>query len=419
MAKSKDGVPAGTLDTVVIGAGHAGLAVSYCLRERSIEHVVLERGDIGNSWRHERWDSLRLLTPNWLTCLPGHRYTGPEPDNFMTMPEIVSFIDDYAGSIDAPVTTGANVTSLTDTHGVYRLETTGGEYLARSVVIASGACNFPALPAVSAAVPEGIAALTAHDYRNPGQLPEGKVLIVGASATGLQLAEEIHLSGRPVTLAVGEHVRMPRTYRGRDIQWWMLRAGILDEGLADIDDINRARSLPSPQLVGSLEREIFDLNAMTSAGVRLVGRLMGIRGHLAQFSGSLKNVCALADLKMGRLLTTIDEWAETAMPSAMLPPGKRFERTGVDPSPPLSIDLYVEGFGAVLFATGFKPDYSWLGLPVLDRKGRLQHDEGVLALPGLYVIGLPFQRRRKSSFIHGTEDDARFLTGHIAQWLAG
>jgi putative flavoprotein involved in K+ transport len=242
-------------------------------------------------------------------------------------------------------------------------------------------------------------------------------LVVGASATGLQLAEEIHLSGRPVTIASGEHVRLPRTYRGRDIQWWMDATGLLDEGLDVIDDINRARHLPSPQLVGSYQHQIFDLNTMTALGIKLVGRLMGINnGHL-QFSGSLANVCALADLKMNRLLKAADEWAEQSPLAAGVKPPERFPRTEVDEEPCLDLDLSSCGIKTVVWATGYRPDYSWLDIPVLDRKGMIKHDGGVADSPGIYVLGMPFLRKRKSSFIHGAEDDARHVTRHLARFL--
>ncbi|MCH7637621.1 MAG: NAD(P)-binding domain-containing protein [Proteobacteria bacterium] len=403
---------------MVIGAGHTGLAISHGLSERSIEHVVLERGEVANSWRHERWDSLTLLTPNWQSRLPGYAYSGDDPDGFMAMPDVIGFIDAYAALCEAPVQTQTTVTSLRYHSGAYTVATDNGDWHSRSVVVASGACNLPSVPKVRDSVPKEFDTVTPHDYRNPGQLRDGKVLVVGASATGLQLADEIHRSGRSVTIAVGEHVRMPRTYRGRDIQWWMHTAGVLDEGLDDVDDINRARNLPSPQLVGSHDKQILDLNAMTGAGMKLVGRLMGFQDGIAQFSGSLKNVCALADLKMRRLLETIDEWATASPDAATFEPPERFERTRVDAAPCLVLDLRDEGFETVLFATGYRPDYSWLDIPVLDRKGMIRHDEGVVTVPGLYVIGLPFLRRRKSSFIHGTEDDARYITGHLESFLS-
>lgn len=406
-----------TADVVVIGAGHAGLATSYCLAERSIEHVVLERGAVAQSWRSERWDSLTLLTPNWQSRLPGFAYQGDDPDGYMAMPELIDFIEQYARAINAPVETGVDVTSVRPNSGDFEVVTSTGVWRCRSVVLASGACNIPAVPAVAADLPAQIASVTTHQYRNPSQLPAGKVLVVGASATGVQLADEIQRSGRGVTLAVGEHVRMPRVYRGRDIQWWLHAAGILDEGLADVDDINRARNLPSPQLLGSRARQMLDLNAMSDSGVRLIGRLMALRDGVAMFSGSLRNVCALADLKLDRLLDTIDEWAATSGQADDFEPAERFERTRVEASPPLTLNLCQEGFAAVVWATGYRPDYSWLHMPVLDRKGRLVHDEGVLKTPGMYTLGLPFLRKRKSSFIHGTEDDARHIVTHLASYL--
>lgn len=418
MTRRNSASAAKTVDAIVVGAGHAGLAISRCLAERSIDHVVFERGEVANSWRNERWDSLTLLTPNWQCRLPGFQYDGSDPDGYMRMPELIEFIDQYARVIAAPVRTNTNVASIRRESKHFSVTTDDGVWASRAVVLASGACNLPSVPKVSEELPAAITSITTSEYRNPQQLPNGGVLVIGASATGLQLADEIHNSGRPVTMAVGEHVRLPRVYRGRDIQWWMHAAGVLDEGIADIDDIVRARSLPSPQLVGSRKRQIFDLNAMTDAGIRLVGRLMNVRDGVAQFSGSLRNVCALADLKMGRLLDTIDEWARTNVASGRVAPPERFERTRIVAAPPLTLDLEADEIRTVLWATGYRPDYSWLDLPVLDRKGRIIHDEGVVDLPGLYVVGLPFLRRRKSSFIHGTEDDARFIAAHLAQHVA-
>ena len=349
--------------TVVIGAGHAGLAMSRCLAERSIDHVVLERGEVANSWRTERWDSLRLLTPNWQSRLPGFGYEGDDPDGFRTMPETVDFIVRYARSIAAPVRTETNVTSVRPCDDGYLVVTDRGDWICRTVVLAAGACNIATVPALAAGVPPAIATLTPKDYRNPEQLRAGGVLVVGASATGIQLADEIHRSGRPVTLSVGEHVRVPRTYRGKDIQWWMDAAGVLDERYDAIDDIGRARNVPSLQLVGSPERRTLDLNALARAGVRLVGRLAGIRDGKAQLSGSLRNVCALADLKMTRLLDALDEWAASNGVDEQVDAPERFEATHVEASPPLALDLGRGGIETIVWATGFRPDTSWLTCP--------------------------------------------------------
>lgn len=408
--------PAGAVDVVVIGAGHAGLAMSRCLAERSIDHVVLERGEVASSWRHERWDSLRLLTPNWQSRLPGYAYGGTDRDGYMSVSDVVEFIDDYAKLIGAPVRPHTTVTSVCADGDGYRVATDRGDWRCRAVVLASGAHGIPAVPAAAAALPKSIATLTPKTYRNPSRLDDGGVLVVGASATGLQLADEIQRSGRRVILAVGEHIRMPRVYRGLDIQWWLDAVGILDERYDEVDDIVRARRVPSPQLVGTPERATLYLNALSERGVELVGRLVGVTDGKAQFSGSLRNHCAMADLKLARLLDRLDRWAEEHDPGRELGPPERFAATRLDAAPRLSVDLARERISTVLFATGFRPDFSWLHVPVFDHKGRLRHDGGIVA-PGLYVLGLNFMRRRKSSFIHGAEDDARELSAHLAAGL--
>jgi len=372
---------------------------------------------VANSWRRERWDSLRLLTPNFQSRLPGYRYEGADPDGFMTMTEVVEFIAGFAVIAGAPVRTQTTVTSVTPADGGYHVSTDQGELRCRTLVLASGACNLPSVPALRSAVPAHIACVSALDYRNPAQLPDGGVLVVGASATGVQLADEIHRSGRPVTLSVGEHVRMPRTYRGKDILWWMDNSGIWNQRYDEIDDLARARKLPSPQLVGTPHRATLDLNTLTSAGVAIVGRLAAIRDGRALFSGGLRNQFALADLKMDRLLDTFDEWARTAAREAEVAPPERFEPTRTPASSRLDLDLRHGEIRSIVWATGFRPDYSWLDVPVVDAKGYLRHDGGVVDAPGLYAIGLPVLRRRKSTFIHGAEDDARDLVDHLARYL--
>jgi putative flavoprotein involved in K+ transport len=404
--------------TIVIGAGHSGLAASRILSERSIDHVVLERGDVANSWRRERWDSLRLLTPSWQSRLPGYRYDGADPDGFMTSAEVVAFIARYAALSSAPVKTHTTVTSVAPTDAGYRVSTSQGELDCRTLVIASGACNVATVPAVRAAVPPSIACVTALDYRRPDQLPDGGVMVVGASATGVQLADEIHRSGRPVTITVGEHVRLPRMYRGRDVLWWMHESGVWDQRYDEMDDIVRARKLPSPQLVGTPERITLDLNALADAGVRIVGRLAAIRDRRALFSGGLRNQFALADLKMNRLLDTFDEWAGAGPRDLDVGPIERFEPTRMPETSRLELDLTSGEVKSIVWATGFHPDYSWLTLPVVDRNGHLAHEGGILAAPGAYALGLPVLRRRKSTFIHGAEDDARDVIEHLAGYLA-
>lgn len=404
------------VDALVIGGGHAGLAMSYCLAQRGIDHLVLERGEVANAWRRERWDSLRLLTPNWQARLPGYHYAGDNPDGFMTAAEVADFIHGYAAHIGTPVRTGVAVTAVTGADNHFKVATSGGHWRCRSLIMATGAFAVPTMPATHRDVPPQVTQLHAGHYRNPHQLPPGAVLVVGASASGLQLAEEIQRSGRPVILAAGEHVRLPRQYRGRDIQWWLDALGVAAERWDQVDDLQRARRVPSPQLVGSPDRQSLDLNRLQALGVRLTGRLMAVNGDNALFSGSLANVCALADLKQQRLLERIDQWA-TAQGLA-LPPAERIAPTQIPERPPLALDFSKEGIRTVLWATGFRPDYSWLKLPVFDGRGQLRHDGGVVA-PGLYAMGLPFMRRRQSSLIHGANSDAWELSAHLAAHLSG
>jgi putative flavoprotein involved in K+ transport len=355
------------------------------------------------------------LTPNWQSRLPGHRYDGPDPDGYMSMPEVIEFIEGYAKIAGAPVRGQTNVTSVRRTDDGYQVSTSDGDLRCRAVVIASGACNQPTVPALSAAIPTGVEQFTAFGYRDPAQLPDAGVLVVGASATGVQLAAEVARTGRPVTVSVGEHVRLPRTYRGRDVMWWMDASGVWDQRYDEVDDLVRARRLPAPQLVGTPERATLDLNALAELGVQLVGRWAAVRDGRALFSGGLRNVFALADLKQQRLLDTFDDWASSA--GADVDGPQRFAPTRVPQSPRLQLDLNSGEIGAVLWATGFRPDYSWLDVPVLDDKGRLRHDGGVVDSPGLYALGLPVLRRRRSTFICGIEDDAREVIGRLADDL--
>ena len=336
----------------------------------------------------------------------------------MTMREVVEFISRYAVVIAAPVRTHTTVTSVTRTDVGYTVTTNTGVLQCRAVVLASGACNVPSVPSLAQALPPHVQSVTPFDYRNPGHLPDGGVLVVGASATGVQLADEIARSGRAVVLSVGEHVRLPRTYRGRDVLWWMDASGVWNQRYDEVDDLMRARRLPSPQLVGTPERRTLDLNSLTAAGVELVGRLAAVRDGQALFSGGLRNQFALADLKMNRLLTTFDDWARVHGRDGDVDLPERLEPTRAPSSSRLNLDLRKGEIRSIIWATGFRPDYSWLDVPVVDHKGHLRHDGGVVDAPGLYVLGLPVLRRRKSSFIHGAEDDARELVDHLVTYLS-
>ena len=400
--------------TVIIGAGQCGLAMSKHLADRSIDPVLIERGEVANSWRTERWDSLRLLTPNWQSRLPGHAYSGDDPHGYMNMRQVTEFLNAYATAIDAPVETHTNVKAVRYSRKGYLVETDQGAWSCDRLVLANGACNIANVPAIAAELPETIRSITPIQYRNAAQLAEGGVMVVGASATGVQLAREIQQSGRQVTLCAGEHVRVPRRYRGRDIKWWMDVTGVLDADYRETDDLDRARRVPSLQLAGSAHGADYDLGSLQAEGVRIVGRFAALRDNKAFFSGSLANQCALADLKMNRLLRSIDEWIEMRGETSRFGEAERFAPVTFDTDPPLQLDLIADGIQTVIWATGYRPDHSWVHLPVFDRKGRIRHDGGVVTdAHGLYVLGLPFLRRRKSTLIDGANADARDLAEHL------
>lgn len=402
------------IDVTIIGAGQAGLAMSRCLSDRGIDHVLLERGEVANSWRTERWDSLRLLTPNWMTRLPSHRYRGNDPDGYMTAHEVTDFLDAYRSSFDAPVRTHTVVERVDASAGGYVVTTNQGQIHTKAVVIATGACSTPKIPAIAQELPSHINQIAPINYRNPDQLGAGRVLVVGASASGAQIADELQRSGRDAILAVGDHVRLPRTYRGMDIHWWMETVGLLDDRYDEVEDIVRARRLPSLQLVGSPSKRDLGLNELHESGVQLVGRFAGVSGTTAQFSGSFANQCSSADLKLGRLLDTIDEHAATHGLDAELVDEQRPKPTRV---PPAETTIALRDIETVVWATGFRPNYPWLDDRLLDHKGAIRHDGGVMGAPGMYVLGMPFTRRRKSSFLDGVGPDAHELSEHLAAHL--
>jgi putative flavoprotein involved in K+ transport len=376
---------------------------------------VLERGQVGNSWRSERWDSLRLLTPNWMTALPGYRYEGDDPSGYMTASQTVEFLDGYRRRFDPPVRSGVRVESVRRTTDGFDVQTDQGRWRCDVVVAATGSSSEPRIPAVALDLPRHLHQLTALEYRRPPQLPpDGGVLVVGASASGTQIADELCRSGREVTVSAGEHVRLPRTYRGRDIYWWMDRIGQLDERYDEVDDIDRARRHASVQLVGSDDRRDVDLNAVRDVGVQVVGRFMAVSHSTAQCSGALANLAKNADLKQARLLARIDDYISGHGLGDVVGPPTPPAPTQLG-NPPTQLDL--GRFSTVIWATGYRPTYPWLSHDAFDHRGRIVHDGGISVIPGLYFLGLPFLRRRRSNLIAGLGADAADLLGHLRAHL--
>lgn len=402
-----------TIDTVVIGAGHAGLAVSRLLTEAGRDHVVIDRGRVAERWRTERWDSLHLLTPNWMTRLPGWYNGGSEPEGFMSVARFVRHLERYAESFGAPVVGGTTVQDLRQANsGGYRLVTDRGTWRARHVVIATGPHGVPQVPA-------GLGTdevLTSNGYRNPAELTPGGVLVVGASSSGVQIADELNRAGRHVVLAVGRHTRMPRRYRGMDIFWWLESIGRLSRTIDHVPDPAAARREPSMQLVGRREDERqprdLDLATLQARGVRLLGRFEGMEGPRARFRPDLADTAAAADERMHRVLDAVDEHVACTGLTAEVWPAVRPRRL-VIPAAVGFLDLSREGIGTVLVATGYRPDYPWLRLPITGPDGFIRQQRGVTAAPGVYVVGQRFQHRRDSGFIDGARHDAAAVVRHL------
>lgn len=405
-----------TTDTVVIGAGHAGLAVSALLTEADRDHVVLDRGRVAQRWRTERWDSLNLLTPNWMTRLPGWLYTGTDQEGYMSAAELVGYLERYATAFGAPVETDTTVLDVSADDTGYRVVTDRGTWATRHVVIATGPSGQPRVPETIKSLHDDLWLTTANQYRNPAALPAGGVLVVGASSSGAQIADELSRAGRQVVLAVGRHTRMPRRYRGMDIYWWLERTGRLSRTIDDFADPAAARREPSLQLVGRNQPERFgedlDLATLQARGVRLTGRLQGIEGDTASLGDDLTETTATADKRMHRFLDAVDRHIHESGLSREVLTATRPGPVACAPAP-AALDLRAEGIGTVLLATGYRPDYSWLSLPITGSDGRIVQRRGVTPAPGVYVVGQPFQHRRDSGFIDGARNDARAIVAHL------
>ena len=418
-----------TVDTVIVGGGQSGLAMSRCLMDRNVSNVVLERGRLVERWRSQRWDNLRLLTPNWMTRLPGnYKYNGDDMDGFMTAQEAVKLFEDYAASFNAPVLTETEVVEAERTKdGKIRIQTNeGGEFLARNLVIATGFCDKPRRPSFGKDIPPHVVQIDAAMFKHASQLPPGNVLIVGASASGCQIAEELldyndendtdpEYFGE-ITISVGKHLRLPRSYRGKDIVHWLDAIGFFKSPGRQEEE----RGSPGPQLIGTPDHRDLDLGILQNRGLRLVGRAIGLKeSHglkVIEFEDDLQNQLSNADNKMLSVLRSIDKFIESndeidAPPACELPP------VSCPNSPLLEICLST-GYQTVVWATGYRREYNWLktSLPsLLDENGEVRHDNGVTPLEGVYILGMRFLRTKSSSFIDGVAADAEYLANQIVQ----
>jgi putative flavoprotein involved in K+ transport len=403
-----------TVNTLIVGGGQAGLAISHCLTTLGRDHLIIERGRVAERWHSERWDSLRLLTPNWMTRLPGFGYRGPDPDGFMSAREVASFFAEYASSFDAPIREHTTVLHLATYQDGFAVTTSNGAIRANNVVIATGWCDRPAVPGMARHLPARIHQVVPSVYRNSRDLPPGGVLVVGASATGVQLADELRTGGRDVTLAVGNHSRLPRRHRGIDIFRWLEVIGSFDKTVDHLDDVSAGRTAPSLQLVGRPDHRSIDLATLQASGVRLVGHINGVHGARLSLATDVRRVIDTADRHMACILARIDAAIERlGLADEMLEAEPN--RTVTETSILDLLDLDAAGVRSIVWATGYRRPYPWLDLPILDSRGEIAQYRGVTAVPGAYVLGQRFQHYQNSNFIDGVGRDAQYVAKHISR----
>lgn len=402
-------------DTIVIGAGQAGLAMSRCLRDAGVDHLVLERGRLAERWRSERWDSLRMLTPNWMTRLPGRDPQVDDPNGFMSKDDLVGILEEYAASFGAPVREQTEVTRVEEAGEGFVVTTAAGAIAARNVVVATGQTARPSVPGFADRLHPAIAQLHASRYRNPDALDRGGVLVVGSGASGLQIAAELADAGREVMLATGRHARAVRQYRGRDLWWWLEQIGSLDQTADEVGDIEAARRAPSLGLTGAGGGRDIDLGTLEREGIRIAGRVLGAEGSAVEFGTNVRQDAAEADERLIRLLDRFDEWAHGSSVEAELGPPLRPLPVRLQAPVSGEVELRSAGVGTVIWSTGYRQSYPWLAVDVLDDAGEMIHRRGVTSVPGLYVLGLRFLWRRGSHFVDRVGRDAEYLADVIAR----
>ncbi|MFJ2828127.1 MSMEG_0569 family flavin-dependent oxidoreductase [Streptomyces sp. NPDC087263] len=396
----------------VVGGGQAGLSVSHCLRERGIEHVVIEANRVGHEWRERRWDSFSLVTPNWQCRLPGHPYTGPDPDGFMVRTEIVRYLEEYVARFQPPLVEGVSVTGLRRSpSGVFELATSAGEFTADQVVVATGPYHTPAVPRMGERLPGRVEQIHSSRYRNPDQLPEGAVLVVGTGQSGCQIAEDLHLAGRQVHLAVGSAPRVARFYRGRDCVAWLDEMGHYAKAIDHFDDAAAVRMRVNHYVTGRDGGRDIDLRAFARDGMRLYGRLTGIDGGILEFADDLKVNLDRADAVAEGIKDAIDVHITERGLSA--PDEARYVPVWEPTEQPAALDLAEAQITSVIWSTGFTRDHRWIEIPVFDGRGYPMHWRGVTSTPGLYFLGLPWQFSWGSGRFEAVGRDAEFLAGHI------
>jgi putative flavoprotein involved in K+ transport len=404
-------------DVVIVGAGQAGLAVSYYLRALGVEHVVLERGQIAESWRSARWDSFTLVTPNWMTRLPGYTMTAGTGSDFLPRDAVVGMLEQFADEL--PVHTGTAVLSVTAGEDGYEVVTSVGQITARAVVVAGGGQRCPVIPALASGLAADIHQSDASRYRSPDALPPGAVLVVGSGQSGAQIADELATAGREVLLATSRVPRVPRRYRGRDVHEWAVELGLYDQRTDAVADPAAFRE-PHPMLSGARGGHTIAYQQLARDGVRLLGRLVGAEGQSLKFGPDLPEHIQYADQRAAQFRHTVDEYISRTGIAAPPPDTDPAERALPQSQGSRErLNARAEHISTVIWCTGFGPDTSWLRVPLLTHDGSPAHTSGITAFPGLYVAGYPWLSNRGSGILYGVAADAARVAQHIAADASG
>jgi putative flavoprotein involved in K+ transport len=397
---------------VIVGGGQAGLSMSYCLKERGLDHIIFEKNQIANAWRSQRWDSFCLVTPNWQCQLPGYPYKGNEPEGFIKKDEIVAYIENYARSFNPPIKEGVEVLNLRrGDRGIFEVTTSIGDYTADQVVVAAGAYHQAKIPKISERLPDNILQVHSSKYKNPESLPDGAVLVIGTGQSGCQIAEDLHLAGRKVHLCVGSAPRSPRRYRCKDAVEWLDLMGYYDLSIDQHPQKEKVRSKANHYLTGRDGGREIDLRRFALDGMQLHGRLKNIASNKLEFFNDLKQNLDGADAVSESIKKTIDNFiAKNNLDAPLETPYQPVWQPAMDIP---DLDLAEANITTVIWCTGFQSDFSWIEIPVFDGKGYPGHDRGVTYIKGLYFLGLPWLYTWGSGRFSGVAKDAIYLADYI------
>jgi putative flavoprotein involved in K+ transport len=397
---------------IIIGGGQAGLAMSYCLKERGIDHLIFEKKRLGEAWRSQRWDTFCLVTPNWQCKLPGFDYAGDDPNGFMKKDQIVQYLESYAQSFQPPLKEGVSVHRLARLEsGLFEVNTSIGNFSADQVVVATGGYQIPTVPRLAERFRPEVSQVHSVHYKNPESLPEGAILVVGSGQSGCQIAEDMHLAKRQVYLCVGGAPRTARRYRGQDVVDWLHRMGYYNMPVHEHPLKERVRAKANHYVTGRDGGHDIDLRKFALEGMHLCGRLIAVDAEMLRFGNDLKQNLDQADSVANSIKTTIDKFIARHQISA--PVEELYQPVWEPTSTTLELNYREANIKAVIWCMGFKTDYSWIELPLFDGRGYPSHRRGVTALPGVYFIGLPWLYTWGSGRFSGVAQDAEFLANCV------